>query len=172
MVMRQRLLLAFEKAEASRDPVERARLLTFVIVGGGPTGVELAGAISELARRTLPPEFHRSNPGKAHILLLEAGARILPTFPERLSNYAHRSLQLMGVDVRVKTALEDINNGRVLAGAEEIAAGTILWAAGVRASPAADWLDVAADRTGRIAVGPELTAPGLPMSISRAISRL
>lgn len=160
--IRTRLLTAFEQAEAAPDEATRARLLTFVIVGGGPTGVELAGAIAELARRTLPPEFRRADPRKARILLLEAGPRILSSFPERLSDYAHRALEHMGVEVRTKTPVEEIGEAKVVAGGAEIGAGAILWAAGVRASPAAHWLGVETDATGRIPVGPELTAPGLP----------
>lgn len=160
--IRRRLLTAFEQAEAAHDDAERARLLTFVIVGGGPTGVELAGAIAELARRTLPGEFHRAKPARARILLLEAGPRILTGFPDRLSDYARRALARMGVEVLTQTPVEDIGAARVVAGGAEIGAGVVLWAAGVRASPAANWLGAAADRTGRIAVSPELTAPGLP----------
>ncbi len=161
-LIRRRLLLAFERAEASMDPPERARLLTFVIVGGGPTGVELAGAISELARRTLPPEFHRVDPRKARILLLEAGAGILSSFPERLSNYAKATLEQMGVEVWTRTPVTDVCQEKVVAGGREIPAGVVFWAAGVRASPAASWLGVAAGHTGRIAVTPELTVPGFP----------
>jgi NADH dehydrogenase len=161
-LIRCKLLLAFEQAEASVDREERERLLTFVIVGGGPTGVELAGAISELARGALPPEFHRADPRKARILLLEAGPRILSTFPERLSEYARCALERMGVEVCTGVAVEEIHETKVVAGGKDIAAATILWAAGVRASPAANWLGVPGDRTGRITVAPDLTAPGLP----------
>lgn len=161
-LIRRRLLLAFERAEASVDRDERARLLTFVIVGGGPTGVELAGAIAELARGALPPEFHRADPRAASILLLEAGPRILSTFPERLSDYARHALDRMGVEVRMGTAVEEVHETKVVAGGKDIPAGVILWAAGVRASPAADWLGVPGDRAGRIAVGPDLTPPQLP----------
>jgi NADH dehydrogenase len=161
-LIRRRLLLAFEEAEACDNPLERARLLTFVIVGGGPTGVELAGAISELARRTLPPEFHRADPRKARILLLEAGPRILATFPERLSDYARRALEKMGVEVRTGETVEDVCDRKVVTARREIPAGAILWAAGVRASPAANWLGVPADRTGRIKVSPDLSVPGMP----------
>ncbi len=161
-LIRSRLLAAFEQAEASVEAAERTRLLTFVIVGGGPTGVELAGALAELARRTLPPEFHRVDPARARILLLEAGPRILSVFPERLSDYARRALERMGVEVRTQTAVEEVRPAGVVAGGAEIPAGVILWAAGVRASPAARWLGIEGDRSGRIPVGPELTAPGLP----------
>ncbi|GLI91863.1 NAD(P)/FAD-dependent oxidoreductase [Methylocystis echinoides] len=161
-LIRRRLLTAFEQAEATSDDRARARLLTFVIVGGGPTGVELAGAIAELARRTLPPEFHRADPRKARILLLEAGPRILSGFPERLSTYARRALERMGVEVRTGTPVEDIGERMVVAGGDKIDAGAILWAAGVRASPAGSWLGAATGPDGRVAVKPDLTAPGLP----------
>jgi NADH dehydrogenase len=161
-LIRSRLLAAFEQAEASVDPLERARLLTFVIVGGGPTGVELAGAISELARRTLPPEFHRVDPARARILLLEAGPRLLSAFPERLSTYARGALERMGVEVRTEAAVAEVRPAGVVAAGEEIPAGVVLWAAGVRASPAANWLGVAGDDAGRIPVGPELTVAGFP----------
>lgn len=160
--IRHRLLLAFERAEISADPIERERLLTILIVGGGPTGVELAGAVSELARRTLPPEFRRADPSKARIILIEAGPRILASFPERLSQYARKSLEQGGVEVLTDTPVDHIFENRIIAGEKEIAAGVILWAAGVRASPAANWLGVEADSTGRIAVNGDLTAPGLP----------
>ncbi|WP_363349928.1 NAD(P)/FAD-dependent oxidoreductase [Methylocystis echinoides] len=161
-LIRSRLLAAFEQAEASVDPLARARLLTFVIVGGGPTGVELAGAISELARRTLPPEFHRVDPARARILLLEAGPRLLSAFPERLSTYARRALERMGVEVRTEAAVAEVRPAGAVAAGEEIPAGVVLWAAGVRASPAANWLGVAGDDAGRIPVGPELTVAGFP----------
>ncbi|MGJ0396626.1 MAG: NAD(P)/FAD-dependent oxidoreductase [Methylocystis sp.] len=160
--IRRRLLLAFERAEVSADPLERERLLTIVIVGGGPTGVELAGAISELARRTLPPEFRRADPSKARIILLEAGPRILASFPERLSQYARDSLERNGVGVLTDTPVDHIFEDRIVAGEKEIAAGVILWAAGVQASPAANWLGLDGDSSGRIAVNGDLTAPGLP----------
>ncbi|MGJ0504432.1 MAG: NAD(P)/FAD-dependent oxidoreductase [Methylocystis sp.] len=160
--IRRKLLLAFERAEVSDDPRERERLLTIIIVGGGPTGVELAGAISELARRTLPPEFRRADPRKARIILLEAGPRILASFPERLSNYARDSLERSGVDVRTDMPVDQVFEDRLVAGDTEIPAGVILWAAGVRASPAANWLGVEGDRAGRIAVNADLSVPNLP----------
>ncbi|RNJ49815.1 NAD(P)/FAD-dependent oxidoreductase [Methylocystis hirsuta] len=160
--IRRKLLLAFERAEVSDDPLERERLLTIIIVGGGPTGVELAGAISELARRTLPPEFRRADPRNARIILLEAGPRILASFPERLSDYARDSLEAKGVEVRTDTPVDQIFEDLLVAGEKQILAGVILWAAGVRASPAANWLGVEGDRMGRIPVGGDLTVPGLP----------
>lgn len=160
--IRRKLLLAFERAEVSDDPRERERLLTIIIIGGGPTGVELAGAISELARRTLPPEFRRADPRQARIILLEAGPRILASFPERLSNYARDSLERSGVDVRTDMPVDQVFEDRIVAGDTEIPAGVILWAAGVRASPAANWLGVEGDRAGRIAVNADLSVPNLP----------
>jgi NADH:ubiquinone reductase (H+-translocating) len=160
--IRRRILLAFEQAEAAADPAERERLLTFIIVGGGPTGVELAGDVAELARRALPPDFHRSDPKRARILLLEAGPRLLADFPERLSDYARRELERMQVTVRTETAVEAVNERSVSANGQKIAAGTILWAAGVHASPAAAWLGAKADRNGRVLVEPDLSAPSLP----------
>jgi NADH dehydrogenase len=161
-IIRRKLLLAFERAEVSDDPRERERLLTIIIVGGGPTGVELAGAIAELAHRTLPPEFRRADPRKARIMLLEAGSRILASFPERLSNYARDSLERSGVDVRTDMPVDQVFEDRLVAGDTEIPAGVILWAAGVRASPAANWLGVEGDRAGRIAVNADLSVPNLP----------
>lgn len=161
-LIRRKLLLAFERAEVSVDPIERERLLTIVIVGGGPTGVELAGAIAELARHTLPPEFRRADPKNARIILLEAGPRILSSFPERLSEYARKSLERNGVEVRTALTVDQVFEDRIIAGETEIAAGVILWAAGVRASPAANWLGVEGDHAGRIAVNENLTVPRLP----------
>jgi len=162
--IRSRTLKAFERAEASDDPEERARLLTFAIIGGGPTGVELAGALAELARRTLPPEFRRSSPCRARILLLEAGPRLLPTFPKTLSEVARRALTRRGVEVLTETMVEDVSEGAIVAGGRRIdIGGPILWAAGVRSSPAGAWLGAPCDRSGgRTRVEPDLTAPGRP----------
>ena len=162
IAVRRRLLNAFEQAEASVDPGQRQKLLTFIIIGGGPTGVELAGAIAEVARRTLPPEFRRADPREARIILLEAGPRILPSYPERLSNYALDALNKMGVEVRTETAVEAVSPSRVIAAQKAIDAGAIFWAAGVKAAPAARWLGVASDHAGRISVGPDLTVPSCP----------
>jgi NADH:quinone reductase (non-electrogenic) len=163
IAIRSRTLKAFERAEASDDPDERERLLTFAIIGGGATGVELAGALAELARRTLPPEFRRSNPGRARILLLEAGPRLLPSFPKRLSEVARRSLIRKGVEVLTGTEVEDVREGAIVADGRRIdIGGPILWAAGVRSSPAGRWLDAPCDASGRTRVEPDLTAPGRP----------
>ncbi len=160
IAIRGRLLRAFERAEANADPAQREKLLTFIIVGGGPTGVELAGAIAELAHKTLPAEFRRSDPRKARIVLLEAGARILSAYPEHLSRYAADALKKMGVEVRTRTAVEAVRPSEVIAAHKTIEAGAIFWAAGVQASPAAHWLRVASDHAGRISVAPDLTVPG------------
>jgi NADH:quinone reductase (non-electrogenic) len=163
IAVRSRMLKAFERAEAAEDPEERARLLTFAIVGGGPTGVELAGALSELARRTLPPEFRRSDPARARILLLEAGPRLLPSFSNRLSDVARQALTRLGVEVLTGTKVEDVQEGAIVADGRRIdIGGAILWAAGVRSSPAGRWIDAPCDSSGRTRVEPDLTAPGRP----------
>jgi NADH dehydrogenase len=160
--IRRRFLLAFEHAEVSTDPVAQRRLLTFVIVGGGATGVEMAGAMAEVARQTLQHDFRRIDPRTSRILLVEAGPRLLPTFPERLSDYTKRSLERMGVDVLLGTTVTDVDETGVVLGKERVDAATIIWAAGVVASPAAAWLNAEHDRAGRIKVGPDLAIPGLP----------
>ena len=160
--VRRRLLTAFERAEATDDPVERRALLTFLIVGGGPTGVELAGAIAELARWGMAKDFRHFDPASARVILVQSGARILPTFPEALSAAATRSLAALGVDVRVKSRVQGINADGVTVNDERIASRTVLWAAGVVASSAAAWLNVPADPAGRVIVGPDLSVPGLP----------
>ena len=163
IAIRSRTLAAFERAETAEEPEERARLLTFAIIGGGPTGVELAGALAELARRTLPPEFRRSDPARARILLLEAGPRLLPSFPNRLSEVARRALMRIGVEVLTGTEVEDVQEGAIVAGGRRIAiGGAILWAAGVRSSPAGRWLDAPCNSSGRTRVEADLTAPGRP----------
>jgi NADH dehydrogenase len=159
---RRKILMAFEQAETSESEEERKRLLTFAIVGGGPTGVEMAGALAEVARETLPPDFRRIDPRSARILLIEAGPRILPAFPERLSVYAHKVLTRMGVEVLVSTLVTKCDAMGVEAGGRFINAGTIVWAAGVVASPAAAWLGAASDKAGRVVVKPDLSVPGLP----------
>ncbi len=161
--LRRRLLLAFEQAEQVNDREERRRLLTFVVVGGGPTGVELAGAIAELAHHTLRREFRRANPDAARILLVEAGPRVLPSFPEDLSATAARSLQRMGIELRMGVPVTGIDAaGVTLDGGERIASGNVIWAAGVVASPAARWLGTEHDRAGRVKVNPDLSVPGHP----------
>ena len=159
--IRAQILMAFEKAEMERDPAERERLMTFAIIGGGPTGVEMAGAIAELARQALARDFHYIDPTKARILLIEAAPRILGPFPEDLSAYAERALKRLGVTLLTGKPVEDVNERGVTVGGEFIACSTVVWAAGVAASPAGQWLQVGSDRAGRVAVAPDLSVPGL-----------
>ena len=159
--IRRRLLLAFECAEMESDARERERLLTIVIVGGGPTGVELAGAVVELARKALAADFRSIDPQQTHVLLVEAGPRLLPGFPEPLSSHAERALRRVGVDVRLQKAVTHCSATGVTLGDESVSAGTVIWAAGIVASPAVNWLAVAGDRVGRVLVGPDLRPPGM-----------
>jgi NADH dehydrogenase len=160
--IRRRLLLAFERAERESDPERRKALLTFVIIGGGPTGVELAGAIMELARSSLSAEYRSIRAGDARVVLIEAADRLLLNFTPDLSAYAQKALGKLGVEVHLKAPVTAIEAGEVVFGGQRLAAATILWAAGVQASPAAQWLGVEADRAGRIKVLPDLTVPGHP----------
>jgi NADH dehydrogenase len=159
--IRAQILMAFEKAEMERDPAERERLMTFAIIGGGPTGVEMAGAIAGLARQALARDFRHIDPTKAHILLIEAAPRILGPFPEKLSAYAEQALKRLGVTLRTGKPVEDVNERGVTVGGEFIPCSTIVWAAGVAASPVGQWLHVGTDRAGRVAVAPDLSVPGL-----------
>ncbi len=154
--IRRRILLAFELAEKESDPSAREKLLTLVIVGGGPTGVEMAGTISELTRKALAADFRRIDPRKTRIVLIEAGQKLLPSFPEPLSGYAKQALENLGVEVRVGALVTHCGGDGVRLGDERIDAVTIIWAAGVTASPAADWLRVTKDKVGRVIVGPRL----------------
>jgi NADH dehydrogenase len=158
--IRRRILFAFEAAEREQDPERRRAWLTFVVVGAGPTGVELAGALAEIARQTRAREFHNIDPRAASILLLEGLPRVLTAYPEALSACAHRSLERLGVDVRTNTKVSDLRQGWVQAGNERIASETVLWAAGVAASPIVRSLGSELDRAGRVRVTPELTVPG------------
>ncbi len=161
--IRRRLLLAFERAELEDDEAQRRRLMTFVVVGGGPTGVEMAGAIADMARLTLARDFRRIDPRNSRIVLVEAGSRLLAAFPETLSGYAQRALQSMHVEVRTSAKVVDLDEHRVRTAAGDcIEAATVIWAAGVAASPAATWLSAPADRSGRIRVEPDLSVPGHP----------
>jgi NADH dehydrogenase len=160
--IRSRVLLSFERAETATDEADRKRLLTFVIVGGGPTGVEMAGAIAEIARQTLRFDFRNIDPRAARILLIEAGPRILPAFPEDLSAYAEKSLRKMGVEVMTSTMVTDVKRDHVMLGQRKIESEAIVWAAGVKASAAAEWIGAEADRAGRIKVNPDLSVPGYP----------
>jgi NADH dehydrogenase len=160
--IRRRVLLSLERAERETDPARRTALLSFAIVGGGPTGVELAGAIVELVYQNLVGEFRSIDTRRARVLLIEAGPRLLPAFAPDLSAYARRALQRLGVEVRLGSAVTECNSSGVSMGGETVAAGVVLWAAGVRASPAAAWLAAPADAAGRVKVEADLTAPGHP----------
>jgi NADH dehydrogenase len=160
--LRRRILLAFECAETEHDPTERRRLLNFVVVGGGPTGVEMAGAIAELAKRALAADFRTIDPGSARIILVEAGPRLLAGFDPGLSENAKRSLEQLGVEVKLNAAVTACSADAVTIGTETIETRTIMWAAGVNASPAARWLGVASDRAGRVEVEPDLSVKGVP----------
>ena len=160
--VRRRVLTAFERAEACEDDAERRALLTFLIVGGGPTGVELAGAIAELARFGMEKDFRRFDPAAARVVLVQAAPRILPTFAQALSENAQRALEKLGVEVRTGSRVEAIDDQGVTVNGKRVAARTVLWAAGVVASPAAKWLGTEADNAGRIKVGADLSVTGLP----------
>jgi NADH dehydrogenase len=163
--LRFRTLAAFEAAELESDPRRRRELLSFVLVGAGPTGVEMAGALAELARETLVREFRHFDPGSTRIVLLEAGPRILPAFDAALAERAARRLRAMGVELVTGRAVAAVDaRGVTLAGdpPETIAATNVFWTAGVRATPVAGWLGVEADRLGRVRVGPQLEVPGRP----------
>jgi NADH dehydrogenase/putative oxidoreductase len=160
--IRRRILAAFERAESAEDLAERRSLLTFVIVGGGPTGVELAGDIAELVRYGMEKEFRHFDPASARVVLVQSAARLLPTFPGALSRKAQRSLERLGVEVILESKVADIDPDGVLVNGRRIASRTVLWAAGVVASPAAQWLHAAADRSGRVKVEADLSVAGLP----------
>jgi NADH dehydrogenase len=160
--IRRRILLAFEKAETETDPHERARLLNFVVVGGGPTGVEMAGAIAELANRALAKDFRSIDPRCARVILVEAAPRLLTPFEPSLSEAAKLSLAQLGVEVRLGAAVTAVDAAGVSIGAERIEARTVIWGAGVMASPAGRWLGAETDRAGRVKVAPDLTVPGHP----------
>lgn len=160
--IRHDILIAFEHAEGTNDAAERTRLLTFVIVGGGATGVEMAGAIAEVARQTLAADFRRIDPRSARIVLIEAGARLLPAFPADLSDYVRMTLERAGVEMKTSTLVTDCDARGVDTGSGRIDASTVVWAAGVMASPAAQWLGAEADRAGRVKVAPDLSVPGHP----------
>ena len=160
--LRRRILIAFEDAERESDSLRRAALLTFVIIGAGPTGVELAGTIAELAHDTLPPDFRNIDTHKARVVLIEAGPRVLAGFADELSAYAQRSLDSLGVEVMLGQPVTECSADGVVYGGQHLEAKTIIWAAGVRASPAAEWLGAPTDRAGRLQVLSDLTVPGHP----------
>ena len=161
-LIRRRILLAFEHAENAMSEEDRSRLMTFVIVGGGPTGVELAGAISELAQNALAADFRMIDPRRARVVLVEGGPRLLAAFPPSLSQFAHDALQGMGVEIQLNRVVSGCDSFGIIVSGEKLAAGTVLWAAGVAASPAARWRGAAADRAGRVEVQANLTVPGYP----------
>jgi len=158
--IRRQILLAFERAEREADPQQRAALLTFVIVGGGPTGVELAGTIAELAHTTLRKEFRLIDTKTARIILIEAGGRLLPSFSADLSSYARTALERLGVEIALGHPVGECTSDGVMVEGRKIPAAVTLWAAGVRASPAAAWLDAPTDQANRVRVEPNLSAPG------------
>ena len=160
--IRRRILLAFERAERAASAEERARCLTFVLVGGGPTGVELAGAIADMARNTLAPDFRHCDPAAARVILLEAMPRLLGGMPQPLADYAKRTLEGMGVEVRLDCPVQQVDAEGVVAGGERIASETVIWGAGVAASEAGAWLHAETDRSGRIEVAPDLSVPDHP----------
>jgi NADH dehydrogenase len=160
--LRRRILLAFERAENESDAEERARLLTFVVIGGGATGVEMAGAIAELAKRALAADFRSIDPRSARIILVEAASRVLTPFDEKLSDTARRALEQLGVEVRLGAAVTDCNAEGVRLGSDFIPTRTVIWAAGVMASPAGQWLGAETDRAGRVKVRADLSVPGHP----------
>ncbi len=160
--IRRRILLAFERAERETDPERRAAWLTFIVIGAGPTGVEMAGTIAELAKVTMPPDFRNIDTRKTRVLLVEAGPRVLAGFAEELSTYAQRSLESIGVEVVLGKPVSECTADGVIYGEQKLNAKTIIWAAGVMASPAAEWLGAPADRAGRLLVNPDLTVPDHP----------
>src|SRR5499425_2435736 len=160
--VRAKVLKAFETAEIEEDPAKHQDLLTFVLVGAGPTGVEMAGALAELRRFTLRSDFRRIDPLKARIILAEAGPRILANFPEALSRKAQARLESVGVEVRLGQPVRAIDEEHVVIGDENIPCRTVIWTAGVAPSPAGKWLNAPTDRAGRVRIQPDLTVPGHP----------
>lgn len=160
--IRRKILLAFEAAEMEPDPAKARAWLTFVIVGGGPTGVEMAGAIADLAHNALKGDFRHIRSTSARVVLVEAASRIFGAFPERLAASATRELRRLGVEVMTGAAVEDVDADGVVIGGERLAARTVIWAAGVQASPASRWLGVDSDRAGRVIVQPDLSVPNHP----------
>jgi len=158
--LRRRILLAFERAEMEDDPGRRAALMTFVIVGGGPTGVEMAGAVAELTRYTLAKDFRRIRPENTRVLLIDANDRVLRAFPERLSRRARRSLERMGVELMLESRVDGVDGNCVRIGQRIIPTETVIWSAGVKASPAGEWLGAETDSAGRVQVDAHLRLPG------------
>ncbi len=160
--IRRRLLTAFEKAELEEDPAERQALLTFTIIGAGPTGVELAGIIVEIAHNTLKSEFRNIDTSEAKVILVEAGPRVLPAFSNKLSDYTRTALEKLGVEVMTEQPVTECTPQYVMAGTQKIPCRTVVWAAGVAASPAAEWVATDADRAGRAIVEADLSVPEFP----------
>ncbi len=160
--IRRRVLLAFEQAEREDDAERRRQWLTFAVIGGGPTGVEMAGALAEIARHTLAREFRRIDPASARVVLIEAGPRVLPAFPPELSARAQRQLEALGVTVWNGSRVSEVLGDGVQIGADRLAARTVVWAAGLTGSPLARSLGVPLDRAGRVRVEPDLSVPGHP----------
>jgi NADH dehydrogenase len=160
--IRTQLLTAFEQADSTTDPVERNRLMTVIVIGGGPTGVEMAGAVAELARHSLARDFRHINPRDTRILLVEAGPRLLNGFPESLAAYAKRALEKLGVTVMLGQPVQDLTERGATIGGAMVPAGTVIWGAGIEAAPGVRMLGVPTDRAGRVAVNPDLSVPGLP----------
>jgi NADH dehydrogenase len=160
--IRRRVLLAFERAEREPDAERRKQLLTFVVIGGGPTGVELAGALAEIAKRSLARNFRNFDPSSSRVILLEGGSTLLSAFPAALRDAALNDLKRIGVDVRLNARVTNVANGRVNIGNDHIDAATVLWAAGVAASPLGRTLGVSVDGAGRVRIEPDLTLPGSP----------
>ena len=162
--IRRNILTALERAETSRQEnlASREDALTFIVIGGGPTGVEMAGAVAELTRHAAGMDYRYITRDRVRIMLIEAGERLLPVFPKDLSEAARRALESLGVEVRLTTPVTDVGVYGVTVGGERIVAASVIWAAGVQASPAAAWLDALADRAGRVSVAPDLSVPGQP----------
>ena len=158
--VRRSVLIALERAETERQVKARNALLTFVVIGGGPTGVEMAGAIAELARQSVSRDFRSITPHCSRVFLIEAGSRLLPSFPADLSRRTLKALEQLGVEVRLGEAVTEIGQHHVRVGSKTILTHTTVWAAGVEASPAAEWLGVRSDRSGRVVVGNDLLVPG------------
>ncbi len=160
--IRTKLLTAFERADSTTDQAERDRLMTIIVVGGGPTGVEMAGSVAELALHALARDFRHIDPRQARILLVEAGPRLLSSFPQPLAEYAQRALEKLGVTVMLGQPVENIGAEGAMVGGKVISAGTVIWGAGIEAAPGVKMLGLPLDRAGRVSVGPDLSVPGLP----------
>jgi len=159
--IRTKLLTAFERADSTTDQVERDRLMTIIVVGGGPTGVEMAGSVAELALHALARDFRHIDPRQARILLVEAGPRLLASFPQSLAEYAERALAKLGVTVMLGQPVENIGADGAMVGGKMISAGTVIWGAGIEAAPGVKMLGLPLDRAGRVSVGPDLSVPSL-----------